>query len=459
MECDWDFLRETWGHNMPFSGSGIQPEAPSTRSGIGRKHGIIVSIQVNKSQKRSFLPAPDFAYHIGPMMHLQTRLKADGTEAQEPSRAGLDGDALPVIHGEPSFALGNRDVEMFLTRRGGHMGPVRFRLGKRWVSPYALAPWQPQDPDLGAGLPPILHVLRGDWFCLPFGTGKSAGPVHGETANGDWELIERGTGRLALEIQVASPECRVTKILSIKEGQRAVYQEHRIEGLQGRYNYGHHAVLKFPEKGGPFHVNTSPFQYGSVKPEPFSDPLAREYGALKTGGRFTSLAQVPLAHGGYASLHEYPARQGFEDLIMVSSRPGDFAWTAATLDGYVWISLKDPRTLPNTLFWMSNGGRHAPPWNGRHLGRLGLEEVCGHFSDGLEVSRRNLLKAHGVRTCLSFRAREAKSIRNIHLVHPVGADFGRVELIERDGNGAHITVKGSGGGTVRAAVDWGFLHG
>ena len=61
------------------------------------------------------------------------------------------------------------------------------------------------------------------------------------------------------------------------------------------------------------------------------------------------------------------------------AKPGDFAWTAATLDGYVWISLKDPRTLPSTLFWISNGGRHGEPWNGRHLRRLGLEEICGHF--------------------------------------------------------------------------------
>jgi hypothetical protein len=392
------------------------------------------------------------------MMHLQTHLKAGASEiAGNGTDPGLAGAALPVIHGESSFALGNRDVELFLTQRAGHMGPVRFRLGKRWVQPYALAPWKPQE--LGADLPPILRVLRGDWFCLPFGSSKGVKDVHGETANNAWDLIERGSGRLALEMKVKAPECKVTKTLSIKEGQRAVYQEHRIEGLQGRYNFGHHAVLQFPEKGGPFHVNTSPFHYGSVKPDAFSNPLAREYGALKTGGRFTGLDKVPLAHGGHTSLHEYPARRGFEDLIMVASRPGDFAWTAATLDGYVWICLKDPHTLPNTLFWLSNGGRHGAPWSGRHLGRLGLEEVCGHFSDGLEVSRKNLLKAHGVATSLAFKAKEAKSIRVIHLVHPVASGFGRVEEIERGGNGTHITVTGSQGRTARVPVDWGFLHG
>lgn len=374
--------------------------------------------------------------------------------------AGSDvpaGESLGMIYGEPSFALGNRDVELSLTRRAGHMGPVRFRVGKRWVQPYALAPWQPQE--LGEEYPPVLRVLRGDYFCLPFGESKGIPDPHGETANKDWELIESGSGRLVLEMDVKAPACKVRKTLSIKEGQRAVYQEHRIEGLQGRYNFGHHAILQFPGKGGPYHVNTSPFRYGSVKTEPFSNPLAREYGALKTGSRFTSLAKVPLANGGFTTLQEYPARQGFEDLIMVSSNPGDFAWTAATLDGYVWISLKDPRTLPNTLFWHSNGGRHGAPWSGRHLGRLGLEEVCGHFSDGLEISRKNLIKAQGVPTTLAFRASEAKSIRNIHVVHPVPKGFGRVERVEKGSGGAYISVTGSQGKTLKVPVDWVFLHG
>ncbi|MEO6097875.1 MAG: hypothetical protein ABIW76_20340 [Fibrobacteria bacterium] len=368
-----------------------------------------------------------------------------------------DGEDLEVVHGEPSFRLANRLVELHLTQRAGHMGPVRFRLGKRWVQPYALAPWKPAE--LGAELPPILRVLRGDYFCLPFGSSKGIADVHGETANQAWELIEKGLGRLSLEMRVGTPACTVRKTLSIKEGQRAVYQEHRIEGLQGRYNFGHHAILQFPDKGGPFHVNTSPFRYGSVKPEAFSDPLAREYGALKTGGRFTSLGKVPLANGGFTSLQEYPARQGFEDLIMVSSKPGDFAWSAATLDGYLWISLKDPRTLPSTLFWISNGGRHAAPWNGRHLRRLALEEVCGHFSDGLEISRKDRLKAEGVPTTLAFKSKEAKSIRNIHVVHPVGSGFGRVERIDTGRNGTYITVTGSQGKTTRVSVDWAFLHG
>jgi hypothetical protein len=377
-----------------------------------------------------------------------------GISAQDEDE--LEKSGLSRVHGEPSYRLGNGDVELFVTPRGGHLGPVRFRLGKRWAQPYALAPWQPTDLSDG---PPIIRVLRGDFFCLPFGSSANIRDVHGETANGTWERLENGPGRLVMEMDVKNPQCKVRKTLGIRRGQRAVYQEHRIEGLQGHFNFGHHAILQFPEKGGPYFVNTSPFRFGQVKPEAFSDPLNREYGALKTGARFQSLAKVPLAAGGVTSLQEYPARRGFEDLIQVSSVAGDLAWTAATLDGYVWISLKDPRVLPSTLFWLSNGGRHAPPWNGRHLGRLGLEEVCGHFSDGLEVSRRNLLRKHGVPTALSFRTRTPRSVRAIHLVHPVPEGFGRVRRILPAKSGDAVRIWGSRSQALDAPVDWNFLHG
>lgn len=386
---------------------------------------------------------------------------SDSPASPEASRlsesiAELTGDALPQVHGEPSFALKGGDVELWLTRRGGHMGPVRFRLGQRWVQPYAQAPWRPEEyPEF----PPVLQVLRGDYFCLPFGESKGIPYGHGETANEAWDPVEIGAARLVVERKLGNPSCQVRKTLSIREGQRAVYQEHRIEGLKGRYNFGHHAVLQFPETGGPYQVNVSPFKWGSVKPEPFSNPLAREYQALKTGARFRSLARVPLAAGGFADLREYPARRGFEDSVMMASRSGDFAWTAATLDGYVWISLKDPRTLPSTLFWISNGGRHAAPWNGRHVNRLGLEEVCSHFSDGLETARRDRLKAVGVPTTLPFRPREARSIRCIHAVHAVPRGFGRVETIGRGKDGTFVEVTGSGGRKVHVPVDWPFLYG
>jgi hypothetical protein len=75
-----------------------------------------------------------FAYHSQSMIRMQST-EENGVDIDVPA-----GESLSQIHGEPSFALSTKDVELFLTRRAGHMGPVRFRVGKRWVQPYALAP-------------------------------------------------------------------------------------------------------------------------------------------------------------------------------------------------------------------------------------------------------------------------------------------------------------------------------
>jgi hypothetical protein len=335
------------------------------------------------------------------------------------------------------------------------MAPVRFLVDDRWVEPLSMPPWVPDE--CNEEVPPILKVLRGDFFCLPFGGDASVTLPHGETANAMWTLVSQDANTLKVRMDLAESPGSVTKSLGVREGQRAVYLEHVIEGLDATLNFGHHAILQFPNEGGPFFVNTSPFRFAATKPEALTDPAIGEYSCLKIGARFRSLDRVPLATGGHTSLRQYPAREGFEDLIMLSSVPGDFAWTAATLDGYLWLTLKDPRKLPSTLFWLSNGGRHYPPWNGRHRARLGLEEVLSHFNDGPIVSSQDRLSAEGIPTARQFRREEATSIRLVYVVHPVPPGFGMVKNVRRVKDGG-VDVRGSNGERIRIPVDWQFLY-
>src|SRR5690606_31639928 len=132
-----------------------------------------------------------------------------------------------------------------------------------------------------------------------------------------------------------------------------IYCEHRISGVEGRHSYGNHPILDFSNLAdGEGRVSVSPFRWASVYPGHFSDPLNREYGALKPFARFGDLREVPLAHGGTADLTSYPARRGFDDLVMMVAEPATeerpFAWSAAVLDGYVWFSLKNPSDFPAT---------------------------------------------------------------------------------------------------------------
>ena len=96
-----------------------------------------------------------------------------------------------IIHGQPSWRLASSSAEAFVTELGGHLGPVTFDRKGRKLQPYSVAPWaeEPADPFL----PRIIKVLRGDFFCLPFGGndslfGAERHPVHGDTANARWQF-------------------------------------------------------------------------------------------------------------------------------------------------------------------------------------------------------------------------------------------------------------------------------
>ncbi len=358
-----------------------------------------------------------------------------------------------VAYGAPCYWLRGDRIELFVTAIGGHLGPVSFKLKHRWVRPHSLPPWQPDD--LHPDLPPVLRHLRGDFFCLPFGE-NHGGPPHGEAANAEWSLVSHNVRELTLALDLQSPRGRIEKTLTLGENERALYQEHVVEGVQGRLPFGQHAILEFPEDT-PGHLSVAPFTHGQVTPLPFNDPAAGDYGALQPGVTFDSLESVPLRDGGTTSLAQYPARDGFEDLAMVTA-PGDgLGWTAAVLDGYIFLSLKNRAVLPSTLLWFSNGGRWQAPWQGRHRRRLGVEEVCSYFNGGIDASRHNPLLEEGLPTVHRFSRREATVVRIAQVVHPVTRDFGAVATVTPTAEKAEVTATNTTGQSVAIPVNWSWV--
>lgn len=371
-----------------------------------------------------------------------------------------------TIAGQPSWCFTSDKVKAALTKCGGQLAPVSFQLGSRKVEPFSIAPW-------AGGVEAskqsrMLQALRGDFFCAPFGGGdlpyrKENHPPHGETANADWKFksLEKGEGRTTLRLSLGTKarKGRVDKWIQLRQGQTVLYCRHRLSGLAGKMSLGHHAMLKFQEKEIAL-VSTSRLRLGQVAPEPFEDAVKGGYSSLKTGASFDSLDKVPTLIPGYADLSLYPARRGFDDLVMIAhwDKP-EWAWTAVVFprQRYVWFSLKDPRVLQSTVFWISNGGRHYPPWNGKHVNVLGIEDVTSYFHYGLPFSARtNEWNRRGLATCLSLKKSSPLTVNYIMGVAEIPSDFGRVKRILPDQNG--ITLVSDSGQKKWTGADLSFLY-
>jgi hypothetical protein len=345
-----------------------------------------------------------------------------------------------VLHGQPSWVFSSDTVTAAVTRLGGHLAPVTFRLGSKKVAPFSVAPWagEPLDPDT----PPILRVLRGDFFCSPFGAEEHPGrgrklPPHGETANAPWkfESLRRDPAGVCLHLSLrtkARPG-RVDKFLRLNHGETAIYSRHGLTGMRGKMTFGHHATLRFPDEEQCGRISTSRLQAGWTSPRFFEDPAQGGYNSLKPSARFQRLDRVPLAQGGYADLGRYPARRGFEDIVqIVHQDTPDFAWTAAAFprQGYAWFSLKDPRVLQSSVFWLSNGGRHYAPWNGRHVNVMGLEDVTSYFPLGVSAGEKpNPVSRRGFRTVVWLDPKKPVWVNYIMAVAAIPRSFDRVEKI------------------------------
>ena len=380
-----------------------------------------------------------------------------------------------TVHGQPSWILATKDVELAVTKRGGHMAPVSFdRAAAKPIRPYHVSPWQEEGLE---NLPAaVLVPLRGDFFCLPFGgnaapRGDERHVPHGEAATAEWRLGSRsrdadGTERLSLVLDTKVRPGTITKELFLVPGEPVVYSRHVIEGFAGPTPLGHHATLAMPDEEGAVRVSTSPFRIGMTCPGVFSDPANREYQSLASGQPFTDLSHVPSAFKNPADVDcsRFPARRGYADLLAVvadeAQLGGGPAWTAAvnTQDHWAWFAIRDARVLPTTVFWIENHGRHGVPWLGRN-NCLGLEDVCAFFADGLVPSiEPNALSKQGVRTAITLDAARPTEIRYAQGAVRVPTGFDRVKTIDFSSAG-RIRLVAESGDEVTVPVRHAFVMG
>ena len=369
--------------------------------------------------------------------------------------------------GQPSWRFASDKIEAAITRLGGQLAPVRFRLGRKIIEPFSVAPWA--EERLAPGTQRVLQALRGDFFCAPFGGNAKIyrgekHPPHGEAASALWQFKslkkDKTTTELKLSLATKVRRGRIDKLIQLRKGETAIYCRHTLSGMTGAMSIGQHAMLKFPDEMGSGHISTSAIKYGQVVPADFEEPAKAGYSSLKPEAVFSRLDRVPSKEGGNADLSRYPARPGFEDLVMVvhEARP-DFAWTAAAFpeEGYVWFSLKDPRVLRSTVIWISNRGRHYAPWSGRHGNVMGLEDVTAYFHYGLaESARANQVNRRGFATSVQLNPQTPLTVSYIMAVAAIPRSYKRVKAIQTVDGG--VQLLSDGGRSITVPLDISFLY-
>ncbi len=366
------------------------------------------------------------------------------------------------------WRLANNCVDLFIAENGAQVAPVSFfnDMGKTF-SPYYVSPWQKENIEIDE---PVLVPLRGDFFCMPFGGNDDVyrgenHPVHGEAAGSVWMFRETKADNdqvtLSLELETEIVPGKITRELSLKEGQNVIYWCDTLEGYNVKMPLGHHSILKVPEDQAGLLMSVGKFELGMTCPGVFSNPVNQEYQSLAMGKEFTELSKVPLESSSnkFGDFSTFPTPQGYDDLLGVFKKEtGSPSWTVGVYphEGFLWFALKDAAVLPATVFWVSHKGRYASPWNGRNK-CLGVEDVCAFFADGLRPScEHNILNDKGFKTAIELTRNTPTEVKYIHGAVRIPEGFGRVADVQfKDGEVIFTDVHKN---TVATEVDYAFLN-
>jgi hypothetical protein len=370
------------------------------------------------------------------------------------------------VMGQPSYVIASDVVHAAITRVGGQMAPVRFKVGDRVVEPLSVAPWWKETPP--RSVPAVARILRGDFFCLPFGLNVKPHHgeryvCHGEPANTAWRCREYTRTRqetvLHLSVDLKVRKGTVDSVTMLRRGQTVVYQTHRVSGLAGPSCYGHHAMVKIPEYPDAAAYSCSKWRFAQVATEPVELPEQKGYSLLKVGAVVDDLERVPTITGELADLTRYPRGRGYEDVVAIASDPGTgMAWNAVTFprESYVWFVLRDPRVLASTMLWLSNGGRHYPPWSGRHTNVLGIEDNTAFYHWGIADSvNPNPHSQRGIATFHTFDPAVPFDVNYIMGVAEIPEGYTKVADIVPAADGMELI--GEKGQRVKVPLDLGFL--
>ena len=193
--------------------------------------------------------------------------------------------------------------------------------------------------------------------------------------------------------------------------------------------------------------------------QPVEANPARGRSLLRYPSAGTGMGNIPLRDGGTADIRTYPFAEGHEDVIALLETPDrQVGWSAAAREAEddIVLLLKDRRVLPQTMLWMSNGGRYYFPWNSRHSHVLGIEDGCTFVGEGHRASASiNALTKRGYPTAV-------ESVGVTEIRYAIGAlqkPKGWTEVADIRQTGDLLAISDVGGGTLDIPFAGGWLLG
>jgi hypothetical protein len=320
--------------------------------------------------------------------------------------------------------------------------------GAREITPLHRAPWVGTGEVMPPDAAPHMATLGGDFFCVPFAASEDGSPLHGWPPNTPWTIVRNDGGTLRAVLDRPVYGATLVKELSLLPGHPFVYQRHVFIGGEGRATFANHANVSV--KGGA-HIRTSPkLRWETPKSQQESDP-ARGRSALVCPAQATDPRAFPGTRGP-VDLMTYPWNDRHEDFAFgIEAHGRSFGWTAVSRRGAgdLYLSLRDPRRIPMTMLWHSNGGRDYAPWNGRNIGCLGVEE--GAAENMLALSTEADLPGPGA---LTLRPGGIAEVRHVigAIAWPTEEPVADVTL-----DGDAVVVRGEAGAHRRVPLRAAFL--
>jgi hypothetical protein len=357
-----------------------------------------------------------------------------------------------------------RGIALTLDLRVGHIRHMALTVGGRSLEPLHTAPWV-DDPAVLSDetITPNARLLSGDFFCAPFGRNDiEDNPTHGAPANSPWILTgvtedaQRGGVTARYELQRLVMGASVIKELRIHDDHPFVYERHIFKGGAGALPVANHAMTRIE---GEAVLGFSRKAFGLTPQAPMETDPRRGRSVLAYPARFEDMTKAPLAGGGLADLTRYPFAERHEEFVILVEEAGPGpGWTvvARRPQNDVFISLKNAAELPFTFLWVSNGGRDYRPWDGRHIGVLGVEDARAFGGYGHRASMApNEFSDAGIPTALSLDPQGEVQIRNVIGGLPLPDGWTSVADIRTTPD--TLTLVGAGGQSVSYPFDGRFL--